>query len=271
MKRTDVFLTGGGLKGAYQYGFFKRLYEIYPSAPIDRVFGVSVGAINAPAVILRRMDILDNHWQSESGSHPFDTIMNSWCSRFPHPSRYTLLGHAHQMLMERSLFRSLCHHHFEDLWRNGLSDVERNMLSSKMGAVAYDSCFGDTVLLEGFRSAETFSASFVASTNHPVLFPLRGPLLDGIFADYSVILAHIKRTARPLGTTDLLVLNLHTSDTSLGPHVNTPGTYIYTPDWTRLRGGGRLLSMCATRFDVDCMVTMGGEDADTFLEGRAQN
>eukprot|EP00798_Chlamydomonas_sp_ICE-L_P029462 gene29464-5808_t len=197
--------------------------------------------------------------------------MNSWCSRSPHPSRYTLVGHANQMLMERSLFRSLCHHHFEDLWSNGLSDVERNILASKMGAVAYDSCFGDTVLLGGFRSAETFSEAFVASTNHPGLFPLRGPLLDGIFADYSVVQAHIKRTAIPLGTPDLLVLNLHMSDTALGPFVHSPGTYIYMPDWTRLRGRGRFLSMCATRFDVDSMVAMGGEDADAFLEGRVQN
>jgi predicted acylesterase/phospholipase RssA len=50
MKRTGLVLQGGGALGAYEFGVLKRLFE-EPGFRPDVVSGVSIGAINAAAVV----------------------------------------------------------------------------------------------------------------------------------------------------------------------------------------------------------------------------
>jgi hypothetical protein len=291
MKRTDVLLTGGGLKGAYQYGFFNRLYNRHPTVPIDRVFGASVGAINAPAVLLGRMDLLDEYWQNTSGAHPFDTIMNSWDSRHHHSKytpqnndnnyhkgsndnnyhRYGIISNIHQIVNEGSIFRSLRREPFEELWRCGLSDDERTLLASKLNIISYDRCFGDTVVFRGYHSAEDFSAAVLASTNHPCLVRIDNTFIDGIFADYDTVLAYIRHTSHNNGaeSSNLLILDLQSyGDTGSFQLTGLYNTHVYTfkPDWNRLRRMNHFLSLCASRSEIDYMVSMGGEDADAFMD-----
>ena len=76
----DVVLSGGGMKGAFQYGFFRRLYELVPDFEIRRMFAVSVGAINAVPILTRRMDVLADHWERGDGAMPYDTAVTDWDS-----------------------------------------------------------------------------------------------------------------------------------------------------------------------------------------------
>lgn len=56
--RTGLVLSGGGARGAYQVGVLKAIAEIVPDArpPFGIVTGVSVGAINAVALVSRPFD-----------------------------------------------------------------------------------------------------------------------------------------------------------------------------------------------------------------------
>jgi predicted acylesterase/phospholipase RssA len=73
----NVYLSGGGLKGAYQYGFFKRIYTKHPHFPIDKIYCTSVGSFNALPIMTNRVDYLKPFWECPK-ENPLDKILTRW-------------------------------------------------------------------------------------------------------------------------------------------------------------------------------------------------
>jgi hypothetical protein len=275
MLRTDVFLMGGGLKGAYQYGFFKRLYAIHPSAPIDRVFGASVGAVNAPPVVLRRMDVLDEYWSDPRGSHPFKKIM------LPHSS-------VSDILRKRSIYRSIRTNAFESFWST-LSSLEKRDLSRNLHIISFDPVARVPVIHRSFDTKSGFSSALAASTRFPGLVSAGDAAsedyIDGVFADPKDIVGHIQSTASSSTgrrMSQILVLDI-TTDSNKSARITNPYTLnsststriiTYRPQAppslsSTFCAKFDLLSVCASRRDIDHFIANGADDADDFFRNHS--
>jgi hypothetical protein len=78
-KTFSVYLSGGGVKGAYQYGFFKRVHAACPEFRIEKLCCSSVGSLNALPIMTRRTEHLARYWEEEKGrATPFDKILVPW-------------------------------------------------------------------------------------------------------------------------------------------------------------------------------------------------
>jgi len=74
-KRIHFILPGGGVNGAFQAGFLYRLFkDCYDKIIIDRIDGISVGALNGLAIILEDIEFIKSIWYYIEDR---DTIFNS--------------------------------------------------------------------------------------------------------------------------------------------------------------------------------------------------
>jgi len=73
-KHIHFILPGGGVNGAFQAGFLYRLFkDCRPYIHIERIDGISVGALNGIAMILEDPELIKTIWYSiENRSHIFD-------------------------------------------------------------------------------------------------------------------------------------------------------------------------------------------------------
>lgn len=80
MNKFSVYLSGGGVKGAYQYGFFKRVYAECPEFRIEKMCCSSVGSLNALPIMTRRTEHLAYFWEADGVGKktPFDKILVPW-------------------------------------------------------------------------------------------------------------------------------------------------------------------------------------------------
>jgi predicted patatin/cPLA2 family phospholipase len=68
-------LPGGGVNGAFQAGFLYRLFkDCYDKIIIDRIDGISVGALNGLAIILEDIEFIKSIWYYIEDR---DTVFNS--------------------------------------------------------------------------------------------------------------------------------------------------------------------------------------------------
>lgn len=144
--------------GAYQYGFFKKFYEILPDVRPNRVFGSSVGAVNALPVLLGKMDILNEYWQNENGRHPFDCIMEQWNDEplvAGGGSNYTLISNMHRVAMYKSMFVSINRQPFEDIW-DGLTPTELSYARDRLSIVTFDPSHQRPVFLNSFSDRKEY-------------------------------------------------------------------------------------------------------------------
>lgn len=70
MKKVGLVLGGGGVRGAYQVGAIKALYEL--GFKCDVVTGTSVGALNALLVAQGNIDLLEEVWNNVD----FENVMD---------------------------------------------------------------------------------------------------------------------------------------------------------------------------------------------------
>jgi len=74
-KHIHFILPGGGVNGAFQAGFLYRLFkDCYDKIIIDRIDGISVGALNGLAIILEDIEFIKSIWYYIEDR---DTIFNS--------------------------------------------------------------------------------------------------------------------------------------------------------------------------------------------------
>jgi Patatin-like phospholipase len=264
----DLYLTGGGLKGAYQYGFFRKLYSKYPDMLPNRVFGASVGAVNALPILLGRPQELKKYWQNEYGKHPFDCIMNAHdeCMLSSHGD-YSLLSNMYRVATAKSMFESIRREPFEDIWKS-LSLSELSHVQKRLNIVVFDSLKNAPAYLSGFESPAEYTDAIVASTLYPGLVNFasnntssNNTMMDGIMCDHQDVVAHIVNT-RAHDDTCVLILDIHEEETPKHDYLYDKSVIVVSP--YQCIAGGKLVSFCASRRDVDKLVANGEEHADMF-------
>lgn len=174
-KPINIILSGGGMKGAYQYGFFKRLYELNPNLKINKIYGVSVGAINSIPIVLKRIDLLDKHWNATDIS-PFDTIVKDWdtvCDNVYLKSIQRMMF----FFMYGSLFYSLNSIPFYNIFKE-LSLEEIHIIKTKIIIFSFN-YVENKVVIERLTSPETTIQAIKNSTCFPGLFNIENEIIDG--------------------------------------------------------------------------------------------
>ena len=166
------------MKGSYQYGFFKRLYEVVPDFKINKMYASSVGALNAVPIIIRKPYLLDKHWNRKEVL-PFDTIAVDWDGVTSENSQYRNVQRARAFIKNGSIFKALdtrpCYDLMDCLDDEELKHVENNLLilcfDTKKEKVVYRKCRNKDEIVEAIR----FSTMF------PGLFTVDSHIVDGAF------------------------------------------------------------------------------------------
>lgn len=176
----NVFLSGGGLKGAYQYGFFKELYRSWPDVPIKKVYAVSVGAMNSIPIVTRRMDALDKIW-NDPLIHPFDTIVHDW-------GETRLSSRVVAFVKHGSIFKGMRREPYE-VFLNNLDVYDWDLIQKKLVIISYDKESKQTVLIPCTQTKQTIDA-IQSSSLYPGLFDAREAInIDGMFANIKYIIS----------------------------------------------------------------------------------
>eukprot|EP00798_Chlamydomonas_sp_ICE-L_P027552 gene27552-biopygen5865 len=254
----------GGLKGSYQYGFFKELYAIRPTVRINRIFGASVGSLNAAPILLRRMDILDMYWRNRDGKHPFDQIMVPHYNRFlvQGKNSYTLKDNIWRVLRNGSIFTSLRIDEVEKFWWS-LSRADMFALTERLNIVVYDRLMNAPVYcsisnVHPVKRLEELCVYLNASTRFPGLVRMRGDrLLDGIFVGREDVKRHIRATR---DHEDDMLLVLDTCSDLLISADDSYCTVTFGPRVTK----SKVMSFCASEMDIDALIDEGERDARRF-------
>lgn len=78
-KRIHFILPGGGVNGAFQAGFLYRLMSDYAQyIEIERIDGISVGALNGICILLEHPELIKNIWYSiEERNNIFDSHLTN--------------------------------------------------------------------------------------------------------------------------------------------------------------------------------------------------
>lgn len=243
----NVFLSGGGLKGAYQYGFFRELYRLHPEFSVKHVYASSVGALNAGPILVKRTDLLDQYWENLEGKHPFETIVKGWYDYRIYPYKLLL-----RVVQHSAVFDGIRESPFSDFW-DSLNSVELRRVKDNLTIVSYDTTFKKPIFLKKFNTPKDLYASVAASTRHPYLFR-QSRLVDGNIVAFEDI---VKHAGRETHDDDWLILELggRKYDEKLYPHVYGPNTNKYNSfsSFTLDNGG------------IKELVQAGGKDAAHFL------
>jgi hypothetical protein len=251
MTSYNVFLTGGGMKGAYQYGFFKKLYQRWPDFPIKRVYAVSVGAINALPVVTRKMHLLDEYWCNEKHM-PFDMIANDWDYINNAPTDAAKISlRSKSLMLNGSLFESLNLEPFEKfidcLDENQLHDVREKLVifshNIKTKRPVVTRCTSKAKILEGIRTSSMF----------PHLFKVDSDVIDGSFND-------LDKFIRPRKGEEWLCLDLQ------GMLQVHPEAFVFAPKVSNYPVANIVSCLVLNRKLVDKLIRNGEDDAELFVD-----
>ena len=241
----NVFLSGGGMKGAYQYGFFKELYRVYPDFPIKRVYAVSVGAINSVAIVTKKVSALDEFW-CHPEKLPFDTIADDWDGSS---------NRVRSLIKHGSVFKKMKRAPYED-FLTGIHKDEFKSLQEKLVVISYDrankvSLFSDCTLL----SIDQIVDSIHASARFPGLFRIQGlDKVDGMFANADYILdTHV--------TEPWLCIDLQ--GTLKTPP--SPNSVMFSPCISRIPIINQVTCILSHRIIIDHLIKNGRDDASAFV------
>lgn len=163
----NIFLSGGGIKGAYQYGFFKQVYKTCPDFKINKLYSVSVGSLNAIPILTKKLHYLEPFWEPKN-EFPIQKIFNTWDS-------------VEKLTIHKSLFKSFKKEAIENILDN-LTAKEKYIVSKSLTIMSYDKKkkiakkFNQLIFNEDIVQACLYSSCF------PSLVPQIHPYLtDGIF------------------------------------------------------------------------------------------
>lgn len=245
--KLDLFLTGGGLKGAYQYGFCKQLYKRCPNISFNNVYGASIGSINSAPILLKHIDVLDWYWQNPEGLHPAQIMLHPRTS-FNMPSLYSHINTFH----------------FTKFW-NGLSNKDRDIIKERLSIIAYDNMMKKPVLLQNILNDNDLIDAIKSSSNFPGLFSMKTKYLDGCIANQTEVLKQISHS----NSADVLILDVfNTGDNHFTMSENKKNKIIsYSPSCFKdeyLKE--HVVSVYASIEDINILIENGKKDADHFIE-----
>jgi hypothetical protein len=249
----NVLLSGGGLKGAYQYGFFKKLYDVEPNFKINKVFSVSVGSLNAIPILVKKMDLLDKHWKHEE-LMPFDTIVNDWPTVNSKLSYYRNIQRIRAFINNGSIFHSLDVKICFDLL-NSLTKEELQVIKNKLIIISYDKS-NNKIVFGRCKNIPNTVESIKNSSLFPGLFSMDSDIIDGVNIDLNTFV--FKKKDRPLLCLDL---QGHVKRCTNYPS----NVYVYSPKITANATLNLLTCILASREMLDDLIDEGMEDANDFL------
>lgn len=255
-QKPCVILTGGGMKGAYQYGFFKRIYEKQPDFKIDKVYAVSVGALNAVPIITKKMHVLDTHWKNNDFL-PFETIVNEWPSVKSKDFYYRNVERARAFMQKGSIFKSLdtdkCHKMLSTL-----TDKELNTLRSNLVILSFNTSEQKIVFHRCYDAKSTVNA-IQSSSLFPGLFHVNSHIIDGATIDLNNIIQ-----AKRKNNVSWLCLDLQGS-MKIPCHA-TNSVHIFSPRLVRNSTLNVASCLLVTRKMLDDLIDNGQTDADIYLD-----
>ncbi len=158
------------MKGAYQYGFFRKVYASLPDFRIDKIYCASVGSLNAMPIMTRRIDYLTRFW--ESNKNPIDEIMVRWRA-----------SQIHDALCARTLYSRMDVEKISSFW-DECSEEERATLAN-VTVMSYDQNTGKAVL-DRCETKEDAIRGITSSCCFPGLYPpdpQRQHIIDGLYID----------------------------------------------------------------------------------------
>lgn len=210
----NVFLSGGGLKGAYQYGFFKRLYLVCPNFEINHIYASSVGAVNAAPILVKKVDVLTEFWENSQNKHPFETFVKDWYDFKAYP--YKLISHAIQF---KAVYKGINREPFDDFWKL-LDFADLYNIRNRLTIITYDTVEKKPIFLTKYHTAKDLFASVAASTRHPYLFK-QYRLADG----HMVSFEEVEKYAAGNDAQDWLIIDLGGKEYNRTTYPN-----VYGPD-----------------------------------------
>jgi len=243
----NVFLSGGGLKGAYQYGFFRELYKLHPRFSVKHIYASSVGALNAGPILVKRTDLLDQYWNNLEGKHPFETIVKGWYDYTIHPHKLLL-----RVLQYNAVFDGIEESSLHDFW-DSLNSYELNQVKNKLTIISYDTTFKKPIFFKQFNTSKDLYLSVAASTRHPYLFR-QSRLIDGNIVTFNEVVKHAEEKTQE---NEWLILELGGKkyDGNKYPHVYGPDTNKYNS----------FSSFTLDNQRIKNLVQEGGQDAVQFF------
>ena len=251
----NVFLSGGGLKGAYQYGFFKELYVHWPEFPIKRVYAVSVGAINSGPIVTRKIDALDKFWCNSKGVHPFDAIVDDWYEPKTRSRMWSFIKHG-------SLFKKMKHEPYE-VFLNNVNEDEWKLIKEKLFIVTF--CRkSKTTRIVPCTSAKQIIDSIAASARFPGLFdaPQSEAEIDGFFANVDGLFDKHDEKWLCLDVQNDPSLNKKRKQSQ---HKLDSNMIVYSPFISKIPCINQAASVLSNRFVLDQLISNGKSDAQHFV------
>lgn len=230
MVKYNVFLSGGGMKGAYQYGFFKRLYSNKSNVnkcfnfEINKLYCSSVGAANSLPILINKMDVLEYYWQ---GNNMIE-LFKLWDSPFD-------IGKS------KTCFKGLNDKVFRQFFKT-LNYTEMYEIFSKINIITYDRANSQPKILSEFSNVNDMIDAIAMSAAFPSLYPSpNSNLVDGSFADTKELYDFFKTNTDP--NTNWLILDLQGSFID---YLNHENMYIFSPTLSK-NAFNNIVNCC--RFD----------------------
>jgi hypothetical protein len=255
MQNPNVILSGGGMKGAYQYGFFKRVYELKPDFKINRIYSVSVGSLNAIPILVNKMHILDKHWDHPT-LLPFDTIVNDWESVTSTNIYYRNLQRARAFIKHGSIYNSLnieaCASIIENLDADEFKEVQKRLI-----IISFDS-INNKMVFDRCWSRKSTVTSIKHSSLFPGLFSMDSDIIDGMNVNIDQIIK--KNTGAPW-----LCLDLQGDMKSMLPCWSGKDIAIFSPDVVKYPTKNVISCLIVNREILDEMIFEGKKDAEIYL------
>jgi len=237
------------MKGSYQYGFFKRLYEVIPDFQVKKVYAVSVGALNAVPIVIRKPELLDKHWNSREHL-PFDTIVNEWSTVKSKNTYYKNIERARAFVKNGSIFHSLNTQPCFDIL-NSVDDLEMEHVARTLVILSFNTTSGKIVFNRCMSRAKTVAA-IKSSSMFPGLFVVDSHIIDGATINLDRIIQ--ARRHEPW-----LCIDLQGGIKSKNHHVFSP-KIVTSPI--------RNITSCllVDRLLLDDLIENGRQDADMYIK-----
>lgn len=270
----NIYLSGGGLKGAYQYGFFKELYRVWPDFPVSRVYAVSVGAINSVPIVTRNMAALDPFWNNPDGIHPFDLIVEDWPTTEDDEEKdkeekdNKPIKRVKSLFKHGSLFKNLKKKPHED-FLNQMSEDHWNCVKEKLFIISFCKKNKETRIMPCTSKHQILDA-IVASSRFPGLFECskEATEIDGVFADIKALFQKENEKKEKVKWLCLDIqndpLNFNFENENEENKENKEKFTIFRPLITKIPWYGHVSALLSNRFVLDHLIQNGIDDAQTF-------
>jgi predicted acylesterase/phospholipase RssA len=174
---VNVFLTGGGMKGAYQYGFFKQLRKCAPHIKINKLYSASVGALNAIPILTNRIEYLEQFWESDG--YPAHTMLVKW---------QTFQEAAKNKTIFKCLNIAIIHS-----FLNTLSSEELQIIKKQMHIISYNVQSKSPIIFKNLKCNNDIVLAIQLSSGYPHLVPQIHPYItDGAFVTSKMLEPHFR-------------------------------------------------------------------------------